>query len=159
MRTWIQSAAGSLGLSGPGGQRWGSGGSGVWSPLCPGRGSPASLPQISVKGPGPTWPGALPPWGPGPQRCPGNPSLLPHPATAQGLGLRDLVTPQASGRFPELQSKKWPKNKALDPESKKAGLQSGAREKGLDGGVSVPGCPGHRGLGFCSDHRRGRMRV
>lgn len=53
------------------------------------------------------------PWDPSPLLC---------PAMAQDQCQRGLVTSQASGRFQEPQSNKWSKNRALNPESRKAGL-------------------------------------
>lgn len=65
---------------------------------------------------------------------PGNSSPPLYLARAQGQCQRGLVTPQASGRFQEPQSNKWSKNRALNPESRKAGLQCRVGKKGLGGG-------------------------
>lgn len=72
---------------------------------------------------------------------PGNPSPLLCPAGAQGQRQWGLVTSQASGRFQESQSNKWSKNRVLNPESRKAGLNVGFNvgQVGLGGGVGQEG--------------------
>lgn len=113
-------------------------------PSCAGRERP---PPPDLSG-GSACPSVLPPWGPSPQHCPWNPSLLLCRATAQGQYQWGLVTPQVSGRFLEPQSNKWSKNKALNPESRKAGLQSGEVEQGLDGLGFYLWLPWTLGTGF-----------